>query len=233
MKRIERPIVIDVTGPLALFTRPEFKTERYSYDVITPEACAGILKAIFWHPPVEYEIVRIHVLNKIRHTTIRTNEVRVKGSLKDMCLASTREGAAPHIDPVKERTQRMSTMLADVHYVIEAYMLVNEKKLRKASKRLNKPAETPEKFIRQLERRLKHGECFRQPCLGIRELACAVKPCLAPTEPVGYYANAGKMPLGTMHYRFEYQKDGTATPSYYKPVMENGTIQVAGCRVYR
>ena len=31
-------------GDYALFTRPELKTERYSYDIITPSAARGILK---------------------------------------------------------------------------------------------------------------------------------------------------------------------------------------------
>ena len=33
-------------GPECLFTRPELKVERLSYDVMTPSAARGILEAI-------------------------------------------------------------------------------------------------------------------------------------------------------------------------------------------
>ena len=42
-------IRIEVKGKRALFTRPEFSTERVSYDVITPSAAKGIIGAVFWH----------------------------------------------------------------------------------------------------------------------------------------------------------------------------------------
>lgn len=43
-------VKVNVWGDYALFTRPELKTERYSYDIITPSAARGILEAIYWHP---------------------------------------------------------------------------------------------------------------------------------------------------------------------------------------
>ena len=39
---------VRVRGELACFTRPEFKTERFSYEVITPSAARGILEAILY-----------------------------------------------------------------------------------------------------------------------------------------------------------------------------------------
>lgn len=39
-------ITIRVSGDYALFTRPEMKVERVSYDVITPSAARGIIEAI-------------------------------------------------------------------------------------------------------------------------------------------------------------------------------------------
>ena len=43
-------IQVEVSGPYALFSRPEMKTERVSYDVITPSAARGLVEAIYWHP---------------------------------------------------------------------------------------------------------------------------------------------------------------------------------------
>ena len=37
------PIQVEVWGDYACFTRPEMKTERVSYDVMTPSAARGLL----------------------------------------------------------------------------------------------------------------------------------------------------------------------------------------------
>ena len=69
-------IQVEVWGPYACFTRPEMKTERVSYDVMTPSAARGILEAIFWHPGLRWHIDCIHVLLPIRFASIRRNEVK-------------------------------------------------------------------------------------------------------------------------------------------------------------
>ena len=69
-------IQVEVWGPYACFTRPEMKTERVSYDVMTPSAARGIVEAIFWHPGLRWHIDCIHVLLPIRFASIRRNEVK-------------------------------------------------------------------------------------------------------------------------------------------------------------
>ena len=49
-------IRIKASGPRALFSRPEMKVERVSYDVITPSAARGILEAIHWKPQMVWRI---------------------------------------------------------------------------------------------------------------------------------------------------------------------------------
>ena len=68
-----------VQGDYALFTRPENKGERCSYDVPTPSAMRGILEAIHWKPAIRWLVDRIHVLNPIVFDSIRRNEVSEKG----------------------------------------------------------------------------------------------------------------------------------------------------------
>ena len=41
-------------GRYACFTRPELKSERVSYPVMTPSAAKGILEAIYWKPEFDY-----------------------------------------------------------------------------------------------------------------------------------------------------------------------------------
>ena len=70
-------IMFEVWGDYALFSRPEMKTERVSYDCMTPSAARGILEAIYWHPGLRYHIDSIYVCNPIKTTNIRRNEVAV------------------------------------------------------------------------------------------------------------------------------------------------------------
>ncbi len=63
-------IKLHVWGDFALFTRPEMKVERVSYDVMTPSAARGILEAICWKPQFRWEVNAIEVLRPIRFTNI-------------------------------------------------------------------------------------------------------------------------------------------------------------------
>ena len=66
-------IQVEVWGDYACFTRPEMKTERVSYDIMTPSAARGLLESIYWHPGFRWIIERIHVCSPIRFTNIRRN----------------------------------------------------------------------------------------------------------------------------------------------------------------
>ena len=45
---MDRALVsVDVYGEFALFTNPQFKLDRLTYDVITPSAARGVLNAIY------------------------------------------------------------------------------------------------------------------------------------------------------------------------------------------
>jgi len=48
MKKRRGPTLrLRAKGPLAIFTRPELKTERVSYEVPTPSSVRGMFEAIF------------------------------------------------------------------------------------------------------------------------------------------------------------------------------------------
>ena len=87
-------MLVEVWGDYACFTRPEMKTERVSYDVMTPSAARGLVEAIYWHPGMKYHIDRIYVLNPIRFTNIRRNEVK-STLLASAALAAAKGGPAP------------------------------------------------------------------------------------------------------------------------------------------
>lgn len=71
-------VKVRVWGDYALFSRPEMKVERCSYDVITPSAARGILEAIYWHPGMKWCIDKIYVKKPVKFTSVRRNEVKSK-----------------------------------------------------------------------------------------------------------------------------------------------------------
>ena len=98
---------------MACFTRPELKVERVSYDVITPSAARAIFEAIFWKPAIRWEITRIEVLNPIKWTSIRRNEVGA--------VASATKPKPIFIET--NRQQKNSLLLKDVRYRIHAKLI--------------------------------------------------------------------------------------------------------------
>ena len=55
-------IKLRVWGDYALFTRPEMKVERVSYDIMTPSAARGILEAVYWKPAIRWVVDRGRIL---------------------------------------------------------------------------------------------------------------------------------------------------------------------------
>ena len=105
-------IQLEVWGPYALFSRPELKVERVSYDVPTPSAARGIVEALYFHPGLQWHIDRIFVLNPIQFTSIRRNEVSAKVSARNMPSGQHRETAASrYICRHQEIVQRASLLL--------------------------------------------------------------------------------------------------------------------------
>ena len=101
--------ILEISGDLACFTRPELKVERVSYPVITPSAARNILMAILWKPAIRWRIQKLEILKPIQWTNIRRNEVGTK--------MSERSGSLYIED---NRQQRASMLLKDVAYRIHA-----------------------------------------------------------------------------------------------------------------
>ena len=161
-------IKLHLAGDLACFTRPEMKVERVSYDVITPSAARGILEAIYWKPQIRWIIDRIHVLNPIRFTNIRRNEVAAKATAPTAAALKGEITATAGILIEESRQQRAATLLRDVAYLIEAHFEILDHRFEKTG--LPLPAHDSEgKHLDIFKRRARTGQCFHQPCLGNRE----------------------------------------------------------------
>lgn len=146
-------IVVDLWGDLACFTRPDAKVERYTYSVPTPSALRGLLASIYSKPAEFYWLIRkIEVMNPIKYMTVVRNEVNVicGRNLKQIDVSNS-----------KYRAQRSTVFLKDVRYRVTASIIPQ----------IDEP-NIEARLRKQAIRRIKSGQCFLQPYLGLRECIC-------------------------------------------------------------
>lgn len=208
---------LKVWGERACFTRPEMKVERVSYDVITPSAARGILSAIHWKPAIAWRIDRIHVLNAIRFESIRRNEVGGKISsamVRKAMKAESTIGLVNHVD--EDRQQRAATLLRDVAYVIEAHFDLT---LQAGE------GDSEGKHLDIFNRRARRGQCFQQPCLGMREFPANFSLIESgTTPPASDKSLLGERDLGWMLHDIDFDHD--MTPRFFRARMVDGVITV-------
>ena len=208
-----------VKGEYALFSRPEMKVERVSYDVPTPSALIGLISAVYWHPGVRYVIDRIYVYRPIRFVNVRRNELSEKLLLRSV-RAQMQGKADASVYADEQRAQRASMLLQDVEYGVEFHFVLEKE---------HDPGLTDEKCYNILLRRLRKGQFYSKPCLGCREFSAEVT--LVDELPPS--SLSGDRDLGFMLYDLVYEKgkDGrptdNASPRFYRPHMKDGVIDVA------
>jgi len=216
-------ITIRVWGNYALFTRPEMKVERVSYDVITPSAARGIIEAVYWKPAIRWVIDRIHVLREIQFTNIRRNEVSEKipvGSVKQ-AMKGTRKKPL-YLSATEKRQQRASMVLKDVEYIIEAHFEMTDQA---------GPEDTPEKHYNIALRRLRNGQHYHQPYLGTREFPANVE--LIESGDIPPSPLRGERRLGWMLYDLDFSNPKDIQPQFFEAVMRDGVIDLTQVELKR
>lgn len=213
-------VKVEVWGDYACFSRPEMKTERVSYDVITPSAARGLLEAIYWHPGMKYMIDNIYVLSPINMTNIKRNEVKSKILASNVKSVMTGGKNELFINTSNDIQQRSSLVLQDVHYVIEAHFDMTDKA---------NESDNAGKFQDIIKRRLKRGQCFHQPYFGCREFPARFREwdgevisCIEETRDLGY-----------MLWDMDYSDSGNICPMFFRAKLENGVMHVGDCEVLK
>lgn len=208
-------IRVEVWGDYALFSRPEMKVERVSYDVITPSAARGLLESIYWHPGLSWKIDRIYVCNPIRFTNIRRNEVKdvVSGSSVKSVMKSGK--GEIYIATSESIQQRAAMVLKDVRYVIEAHFDMTDNAAA---------SDNPGKFQDIMRRRLERGQFYSMPYMGTREFPAHFKPCGAIPECPDELK--GTRDLGWMLLDMDYTDRSDIQPRFFRATMTDGVIDV-------
>ena len=214
-------IKVEVWGDYALFSRPEMKTERVSYDVMTPSAARGIIEAIYWKPAIRWVIDRIHVLKPIRFTNVRRNEVSSKMSHTNAKSAMAGNAEVKPIITSQDIQQRASMLLKDVRYVIEAHFELTPKA---------GDEDTPEKHYNIVLRRLREGQCFHQPCFGCREFPASFG-IVEDEVPQG--DRPPDKDFGYMLFDMDFSNKRDIQPVFFRAALKDGIVDLRDCGVVR
>ena len=198
-------IKLRVWGDYALFSRPEMKVERVSYDVMTPSAARGIIEAIYWKPEIRWIVDRIHVLRPIQLENIRRNELSNKVSISSKDMEKGDRPVQQFIED--DRQQRASMVLKNVEYIIEAHF------------ELTGTDDMDEgKHLAIFERRVKKGQCFHRPYFGCREFPVSFEWCAEILKS----DLAGEHDLGFMLHDIDFGNNMEA--QFFRAVMVDGVI---------
>lgn len=216
MEYTDNEYCLEVWGDWACFTRPELKVERVSYDVITPSAARAIFEAILFKCyAMRWQITKIEVLNPIKWTTIRRNEVGAVASKSPIYIE-------------EKRQQKNSLLLQDVRYRIYAklvFLPVKDRPKEAFAKHQPDASENPMKYYQMFERRAQQGQCFTQPYLGCREFSANweyVESIEGRKEPIPEDRD-----LGIMLYDMNFESNPKKPDAmFYRAMMEQGVIVV-------
>src|SRR4030042_346403 len=185
-----RIVKVKVKGDYACFTRPDLKVERMTYPCMTPSAARGVLDSILWKPEFQWWIHRILILNPVKFSSIKRNEINSK------------QGKTPIVIEEK-RAQRNSIILKDVAYIIEASVFQKEPSKENPSK----------KYTEMFKRRVRKGQCYRRPFLGTREFAAEFM------EPDGTEKLIDEtIPVGSMLFDIFFDEKGNPAPLFFYDV---------------
>lgn len=228
-----RGFCLEVSGDFACFTRPEMKVERVSYDVITPSAARGIFSAVFWKPAIRWRITKIEVMNPIRWTSVRRNEVSA--------VASVRSGG---ILVEEARQQRAGLFLRDVRYRLYAEFdfIPPERRAKAANPAPEwlgeaeeaelyrqseaRPDEKEAKYAAMFDRRATKGQYFMHPYLGCREFSCREIRLVKHPETEAARPIQETRDLGFMLFDLDYSDPKDIRPMFFRPQLVNGAIAV-------
>ena len=208
-------IRLEVWGDYALFTRPEMKVERVSYDAMTPSAARGLMEAIYWHPGLKWKIDRIHVRAPIRFSNLRRNEVKSTVSARTARTVMERGKGELYLCTSGDIQQRAALLLRDVRYVIEAHFDMTEKAA---------PGDNSGKFQDIVKRRIQRGQFYHQPCFGCREFPAQFRLCeeIPPCHP----ELDGERDLGWMLWDMDYTDPENIQPLFFRARLQNGVLEI-------
>lgn len=153
-------VEMEISGPTAMWTRPDTGDCPVSYPAPTYSAVKGIFESILWGPAIEIIPKKVEICSPIQYHNYQTN---YGGPLRKSGVVAS--GGS---------FQLLATVLIDVCYRLYAYVKPISKnikdKIPECARSWDKMTTSPGHAYQEIfNRRLKRGQCFTMPCLGWKE----------------------------------------------------------------
>lgn len=221
--------VLKIWGDFGCFSRPELKTERFSYPCPTPSAARGIFDSIYCKAydrrtktsQFYWQVEKIELLCYPSYIALRRNEVSQTVAADSTINQWIRnpEKIKPIIADDKNcRQQRQTMALRNPSFRIHAHVVARpgfEKSITG--------------FDRQFERRATHGKFFAMPSMGCREFPAFFKyvaDVVTEVPPVEFNQDLGFMLYDVFDLRRVNNEFSKPFVSVFKAEIENGILQV-------
>jgi CRISPR-associated protein Cas5d len=162
-------------------------------------------------------IDKIHVLNEIKFTNIRRNEVSDKISTNTAKQIMKGAKKPFYLSATDNRQQRAAMVLKNVDYIIEAHFEMTGEAGED---------DTVEKHYNIALRRLRKGQHYHAPYLGTREFGAKVELLENGSWPKS--ALAGTHNLGWMLYDLDFSDPKDIRPKFFNATMQDGVIDLHG-----
>ncbi len=155
----EYPIQLEISGPTAMWTRPDTGDAPVSYPAPTRSAAKGIFESIVWLKNAEVVPTRGEICSPLVFHTYSTN---YGGPLRKSKIMKTGSSY-----------QLLATVLINVCYRLHAVVRMDQVSDQRLSDRARVQQAAAwngaHAYQEMFDRRLLKGQCFTIPCLGWRE----------------------------------------------------------------
>ncbi len=153
-------VQLEISGPTAMWTRPDTGDCPVSYPLPTYSAVKGIFESILWGPAVQIKPSKVEICAPVLYHNYQTN---YGGPLRKPGVVESGGGF-----------QLLATVLIDVCYRLYAEIWPAKKEdkshLPESAKEWDSKTTSPGHAYKSIfERRLKRGQCFTIPFLGWKE----------------------------------------------------------------
>jgi len=210
------PIALEISGPTAMWTRPDTGDAPVSYPAPTFSAVKGVFESIVWLKNAEVVPTKVEICAPLVFHTYSTN---YGGPLRKSKIMKTGSSY-----------QLLATVLINVCYRLYAVVRMD----RVSDERLTDRAKVQQAaawngahaYKEMFERRLLKGQCYMVPCLGWREF---VPDYVGPfREPTAVWADMNTVIPSMLWQVFPSGKFATWQPTFRQNVrIEKGVLDYA------
>ena len=191
-------MIVKCWADFGCFTRADTRTQPVSYPIIPPTAARGLLRSVHWKPQMRWTIDRIDVLRPIQFVNMK-----VRGR---------KDGSGEH-------TLIQSLVLEAPAYQLHVGLVPTDKSD-------SDPGHLRGKHFNIMERRLKRGQYYRPPYMGVRDFTAHVElvPDGHAEDPIDEMRPVPNLPLDLGWYKDNNQ--WKTDPEWFDGVIESGTLDV-------